>query len=218
MFLSCTLLQGCAATIYNWSDIPDKNEFRSLSANEKVEYYNHYAIDKLTIYPFGGHGIGFSTLNTPDKVYDLYTYSPVIYQIAPETQAIFEEALFWERNQLYSGLGMLAVDVYAIWAGFDLLKSIYIPASSGTSLTSDQFSQNLVPYVLICLGGLAITGGLSYYFMSKEMEQYEKIRTSYNKSLYKMLELKIPLSLDQDLPLPTFAIVEVDTQSGLAAK
>lgn len=210
-----TVLQGCAANVYNWSEIPENLDNPLLTSNEKVEYYNKYAIDKLSIYYFGGHGIGFSTLSSPDKVYDLYTYSPILTEIAPETQEFFSEAMFWEKMEFLGTAGLLAVDIFAVWGAIQL-NSSFAGSDSSSISNSDSSYQNLLTYSLLTLGGLILTGGFALFSYSKELEQYEKIKSTYNTSLLNLLKLKAPLSLEHQLPIPSLTFTETQTPSLLS--
>ena len=167
--------QSCAVTVYNWQDIPDQKKIENLNENEKIQEYQKYAIKELKL-TSSGHHIGFSNYLEPDVTYDLYTYSPIIYQYTPESEILFNTALMWENNQKVSNYLFQIFSVLYIFIGGGNIIGKYSSQSINSTIDSNsrkEFDQDAINFGLIGIASAIGYLGAYYFFYHKEMEQYE---------------------------------------------
>ena len=210
-------LQGCAMTLYNWRDIPEHETIDSYSEEDKQAHYRKYAIDKLDTSILAGHSVAFTTLENPNAPYELYSYAPVIYQLAPETEAYFSEAQDWQKAHIITRLAStpltLAFSVSAPVIIGDIFKAHYsemldnsLPQAIKSDITVSQAFQNFWIWAGIGVISHLIILGLHMFYSAKQFEQYEKIKETYNEALRKQLDLADIQAWQQSLPEPTLRL------------
>lgn len=185
--LLCLNLQACATTIYNWSEISNPDYMANYSENEKIEYYRRHAIKEYKPYFIENQGKGFSTYAEPDKVYTLNSYTPFVYQLAPDTANYYQESRFWDNASGGLAIASLGILAYAMW-GSQYSADQRILMDQGTISASEYLQSTLfwaIPGMVVDL----IILGASVYAGFKKQEQYDKIKADYNEALRKELGL-----------------------------
>lgn len=213
-------VQGCAVTVYNWQDIPEYHLIQRSSENEKKAFYKKFSIDKISLPPIGGGKVGFLTPENPTKVYDLYSLSPFVHQVAPETDAHFETVRQWDSIvtlEPYITLGVFMSEI--IYGGALFIEGtneVVTDARKGIfelpQQFQDQFAQQIITYGIIYLSlAVVYCAGLLYVHSQREAE-YELIKDTYNKAFNKALRKQLQLSDDLSwltvLPDSRFKIID----------
>ncbi|MBT9544404.1 MAG: hypothetical protein IV090_03365 [Candidatus Sericytochromatia bacterium] len=184
--LLCLHLQGCVWTVYNWREIPDPDTIEQYQSKaEKLEHYQKYAIQDLkfksTFILFDQ--MAFSTLFQPQTYYDLNSYAPVIYQLAPETETHFAQA---QNLQLYREIVNMGGLILAFVFCFQEMLSL----ASSNATQDSEIKQKSFDSSLWMFGGIVALLGADIYLINQEQAQYAKIKETYNAALRKQLELE----------------------------
>ena len=184
-------LQGCAFTVYNWKDIPDESVTKSSEESIKLLHYQKYAIKDIS-YTMTGN-VGFTNYLEPDKVYDLETYAPIIYQSTPESKELFESARMWsDLNFASSQIIMLFSTGYFAALMATVFEDYVFPSLMGEAVTKSQeeFFQGFSQAFIIQGIAMVTYFGLAFYSSQQINESYKKIQTKYNMDLMKELDLE----------------------------
>ncbi|MGE3727250.1 MAG: hypothetical protein AB7I41_16950 [Candidatus Sericytochromatia bacterium] len=186
-------LQSCAVTVYNWSEIPNKDWVYGYSVEDRLTTYRRYAIRELNDHL---QGMSFSTWEQPDKYYNLNSYAPVIYSLLPEAEKIFESGQYWGNfSRMADFLFYTAGSVSIINAYDDIIAGNKYLLSDIES-KSNLFESRGVIFLLTVL----VTSSIAFYLDFREIEEYEKIKSAYNEALRKELGLSEAQILDLVLP------------------
>ena len=191
--LLCLHLQGCVWTVYNWREIPDPDTIEQYQSKaEKLEHYQKYAIQDLNFKSsfFMSYQMAFSTVAHPQTYYDLNSYSPVIYQLAPETEPLFAQT---QNMQFYRELSRFSANSINLFLSFPLLIGSFASVfamKQDPSLDLNQTVSNLAITGLITSSAALALLGLDYYLLLQQEAQYAKIKETYNAALRKQLQLE----------------------------
>ena len=161
-------LQGCSVTLYSWKDpLPEVGQ----TQGEREAAVRHFGIAEIR-----GSGFinfetqpRFTTADAEGRYYDLYTYAPVILQVAPETEPLFDEARRWSRWQL----GVDSALMLAVLAPLSV-------ATLGDEAVSPESGRWIYGGMVLALLGLGV---LEYVLELQEYERYEQIRRQFNAAL-----------------------------------
>ncbi|MBT9544411.1 MAG: hypothetical protein IV090_03400 [Candidatus Sericytochromatia bacterium] len=191
--LLCLHLQGCVWTVYNWREIPDPDTIEKYQSKaEKLEHYQKYAIQDLKFKDSWrmAYQMGFSTVAEPQTYYDLNSYAPVIYQLAPEAEAYFAEA---QNMQFYRELSIFSSSGITLFLTFPLVILAWgteFALKQDPSLQRTEAGSNFAIAGLITSSVALALLGLDYYLLFQQEAQYAKIKETYNAALRKQLELE----------------------------
>ncbi len=191
-------LQGCAATVYRWRDLPaDSEELSRYSEQEKQAYYEKFGIASM-------EGSGFSTFAEPDKKYDLDTFFPIVQSLVPDAEQHYETV---DNISTIGAFGwLISYAFFAVYTGVASGEALNYSGNNSSGSESSNLEQNIWVIILTnTIIYLAVEISRQYvtdYFREAE---YEKLRLKYNAALRKQLQLE-PSNLSTLIPEPTLAV------------
>lgn len=201
---------GCRASveldIQDWERPPILEEIQKASESERIIYYNQHGIDvsRCVLKAFDINDIFlpqtsfdvFTTYAEP-KTYYLYKgYLPTIRQIYPESEALLEEATFYQFAQDATHWSFVTVA---------FVNPLVLFATLFSTQSREEAFGALSTFGWVSLAAILVTTIAKMVFSSEECNRYFQIKEGYNEALRKYLDLS-PDSLSRVIPEPTLAI------------
>lgn len=190
-------LQGCAATVYRWSEVPPERDTLSLSEREE-------AVERLKIRDFSGFSLANGNVILADeKPYSLNAFTPMILKISPSSEKNLQDLEF--NDQL---MGWLSASPWLLLLSHALVATIIGRIAPET--VTDETNTTVGRIVIL---EWLLVGAAMVFVYYRDPDLKKNLQETYNADL-KRYYLPETSSIEQVVPAPSLELIEKTVQAG----